>query len=148
MAERLDVAPQINPLWVSNYQEEDHVGKMKRLAIVCQPEKLGRTVLERWCWYTCVHWLRERKEKVEMTSSNREIPCLTHQQHPNVCASSKICTRRGSPLNVAFCKCRDFRPKNGKPYSRRLPIGFRWDVLGNDFLVIMDQNPCIALIKP
>ena len=51
-----------------------------------------------------------------------ETPCLTHQQHPNVCASSKTCTRRGSSLNVAFCKCRDFRPKNGKPYSRRLLV--------------------------
>ena len=55
----LDVAPQINPLRVSNYQEEDHVGKMKGLAIVCHPEKLGRAVLERWCWHLCVHWLRE-----------------------------------------------------------------------------------------
>ena len=45
----LDVAPQINPLHVSNYQEEDHVGRMKRLAVACHPEKLGQAVLERWC---------------------------------------------------------------------------------------------------
>ena len=56
------------------------------------------------------------KKKVEMTSIG---------QPPNVCASSKICTRRGSPLNVAFWKCRDFRPKNGKPYRRKLLVNKR-----------------------
>ena len=52
----LDVAPQVNPMHVSNYQEEDHVGRMKRLAVLCAPQRLGQAVLERWAWYACVHW--------------------------------------------------------------------------------------------
>ena len=78
-----DASPQMNPLQTSNYSEEDLVGRMKkclatkfqhkcwsdhdsdplktfhlRLAIMCHPKRLGLTVLQRYAWLVCVHWLR------------------------------------------------------------------------------------------
>ena len=52
----LDCAPQSNPLRVANYQEEDMVGRMKRLALASHPANLGLSVLERWSWHVALRW--------------------------------------------------------------------------------------------
>ena len=52
----LDCAPLSNPLRVANYQEEDMVGRMKRMALACHPANLGHSVLERWSWHVALRW--------------------------------------------------------------------------------------------
>ncbi|CAE7256113.1 unnamed protein product [Symbiodinium sp. CCMP2592] len=54
----LDAAVLMNPIQTSAYSEEDLVGRMKRLALQCHPRRLGLTVLQRYCWYCCVRWLK------------------------------------------------------------------------------------------
>ena len=47
----LDCATLSNPLRVANYQEEDMVCRLKRMALACHPANLGQSVLERWSWH-------------------------------------------------------------------------------------------------
>ena len=88
----IDGAPRVNPLWVSCYQDEDmaawlhlghvawpswslksqvcfdtngessKVGKIKKLAVMAHPNKLGRQVLQRYASFVAVRWSR-RLEK-------------------------------------------------------------------------------------
>ena len=87
----LDCARLTNPLRVSNYQEEDLVGRIKRtlgvhdffgcantktlnspnaqfrrlhprLAVKENPRFLGRAVLERWAWQASIRWHNKLSE--------------------------------------------------------------------------------------
>lgn len=87
----LDGAPRISPLWVSCYQDEDmaawwhlghfawpnlkfpvcydtiffesiKVGKIKKLAVMAHPNKLGRQVLQRYASFVAVRWSRRLEE--------------------------------------------------------------------------------------
>ena len=55
----LDQAQFANPLLTSTYDDEDFVGKTKRLAMIASPVSLGHNVLERYAAYVCVRWLRQ-----------------------------------------------------------------------------------------
>ena len=57
-----DCAPLWNPLVQSTYQDEDYVGKIKKLAMLSSPQRMGQQVLERYSAYVCVRWLRQLKE--------------------------------------------------------------------------------------
>lgn len=57
-----DVAPRMNPLALSTYQDEDAVGKVKRLAMLSHPTRMGGQVLARYSAYVCVRWLRKLSE--------------------------------------------------------------------------------------
>ena len=50
-----------------------------RLAIVSNPRNLGKTVLDRYAWYRCVHWLDEKREPYV---SVRVPPCRPHAKSP------------------------------------------------------------------
>ena len=55
----LDQAQYLNPLVGSNYNDEDMMGKIKVLAKLSTPTRLGFQVLERYSAYVCCRWLRE-----------------------------------------------------------------------------------------
>lgn len=54
----IDQAGRLNPLQHSTYDDEDYVGKIKRLCILAAPQTMGWHVLERYSSYVCVRWLR------------------------------------------------------------------------------------------
>lgn len=53
-----DTAEFVNPILLSCYVDEDAVGKLKKLAMVSSPQKMGEHVLNRYAAYLCVRWLR------------------------------------------------------------------------------------------
>lgn len=54
----LDQAKRLNPLQHSTYDDEDYVGKIKRLCMLAPPSKMDSYVLERYTSYVCCRWLR------------------------------------------------------------------------------------------
>lgn len=54
-----DTAPVFNPIKVACYGDEDAVGKVKRLAMLCNPLKMGNYVLSRYAAFCAVRWLRQ-----------------------------------------------------------------------------------------
>jgi hypothetical protein len=57
-----DCAPEVSPLKLSCYTDEDAMGKLKKLAMISYPNQMGRQVLSRYAAYTCVRWLRRLTE--------------------------------------------------------------------------------------
>lgn len=56
----LDQAQRLNPLTLSTYQDEDYVGKAKRMALnSANPPKMGYQCLQRYAGWICCRWLRE-----------------------------------------------------------------------------------------
>ena len=66
----LDTALLTNPLRVSHYQEEDLVGRIKMLAVVENPNHLGKAVLDRWSWHAAVIWENRRLAALESSSDS------------------------------------------------------------------------------
>ena len=55
----IDQSQYCNPMASSTYDDEDFVGKTKKLAQMCQPMYLGYQCLERYAAYVCCRWLRQ-----------------------------------------------------------------------------------------
>ena len=55
----IDQAPLMNPLILSTYDDEDFVGKCKRLALLSDPQNFSYQICERYAAYVCVRWLRQ-----------------------------------------------------------------------------------------
>lgn len=60
----LDHARYCNPLHISTYEDEDYVGKIKKLAMRSTPQNLGYQCLQRYAAYTCCRWLRQMGDVV------------------------------------------------------------------------------------
>ena len=58
----IDQSVYCNPMATSTYDDEDFVGKTKKLAQMCQPLYLGYQCLERYAAYVCCRWLRQLTE--------------------------------------------------------------------------------------
>ena len=58
----MDQAPYVNPLLLSTYDDEDHVGKCKKLAMRSPVSNLGFQTLQRYSAYVCCCWLRQLTE--------------------------------------------------------------------------------------
>lgn len=54
----IDQAKRLNPLQHSTYDDEDYVGKIKKLCLLAPPSKMALHVLERYTSYVCTRWLR------------------------------------------------------------------------------------------
>lgn len=57
-----DQSQYLSPVHASCYNDEDGMGKIKNLARITNPRKLGLTVLLRWTAYVCVRWVRMATE--------------------------------------------------------------------------------------
>lgn len=58
----LDQCQRLNPLQLSTYDDEDFVGKIKRLCMLSHPSQMGFQVLERYSAFVCCRWLRRQTE--------------------------------------------------------------------------------------
>ncbi|CAL1148367.1 unnamed protein product [Cladocopium goreaui] len=58
----IDQSMYCNPMATSTYDDEDFVGKTKKMAQMCQPLYLGYQCLERYAAYVCCRWLRQLTE--------------------------------------------------------------------------------------
>ena len=54
----LDQAKHLNPLYGSNYSDEDMMGNIKVLAASSSPLRLGFQVMERYSAYVCCRWMQ------------------------------------------------------------------------------------------